>query len=219
MRSAPVSRAFSRIWAQGTITPMLTTSKLLHSSTTETMFLPMSCTSPLTVAMTILPRERTSPPAAARAAFSASMKGSRWATACFMTRADLTTCGRNILPSPNRSPTTFMPAISGPSMTSMGRPPRAAISWRISSVSSTMYWVMPCTMAWVMRSCTLPLRQAWSASFLPPSSFRVWAISMSRSVAVSSRSGASAGRSSGKTGLRLSTTSSMRLRSSSGTSS
>ena len=34
---------------------MLTTSKLLHWSTTVTMFLPMSCTSPLTVAMTILP--------------------------------------------------------------------------------------------------------------------------------------------------------------------
>ena len=28
--------------------------------------------------------------------------------------------GKNIFPSPNRSPTTFMPAISGPSITSMG---------------------------------------------------------------------------------------------------
>ena len=41
-----------------------------------------------------------------------------------MTRADFTTCGRNILPSPNGSPTTFMPSISGPSITSIGRPPR-----------------------------------------------------------------------------------------------
>src|SRR3712207_7911973 len=42
---------------------------------------------------------------------------------------------RNILPAPKRSPTTFMPAISGPSITSSGRPPRAAISARSSSVS------------------------------------------------------------------------------------
>ena len=53
--------------------------------------------------------------------FSASMYGTRWATAFFMTRALLTTWGRNILPAPNRSPTTFMPAISGPSMTWIGR--------------------------------------------------------------------------------------------------
>ena len=52
-----------------------------------------------------------------RSSFSASMKGIRWATAFFITRALLTTCGRNILPAPNRSPTTFMPSISGPSMT------------------------------------------------------------------------------------------------------
>src|SRR6476659_8098896 len=45
----------------------------------------------------------------------------RWATAFFITRADFTTCGRNILPDPNRSPTTFMPSISGPSITSIGR--------------------------------------------------------------------------------------------------
>ena len=82
------------------------------------MFLPMSCTSPLTVASRILPWALTSWPAAAIAAFSASMKGVRWATAFFITRADLTTCGRNILPAPKRSPTTLMPSISGPSMTS-----------------------------------------------------------------------------------------------------
>ena len=56
------------------------------------------------------------------------------ATAFFMTRALLTTWGRNILPAPNRSPTTFIPAISGPSMTSSGR----AAGSRASSVSSTM---------------------------------------------------------------------------------
>ena len=64
--------------------------------------------------------ESTAEPTAA-AAFSASMKGSRYATACFIARALFTTCGRNILPAPNRSPTIFMPSISGPSMTSSGR--------------------------------------------------------------------------------------------------
>ena len=48
------------------------------------------------------------------------MKGNRYATAFFMTRALLTTCGRNIFPAPNSSPTTFIPAISGPWMTSSG---------------------------------------------------------------------------------------------------
>ncbi len=49
--SAPSRRAVSRIFSHGTITPRSMTSKLLHWSTTPTMFLPMSCTSPLTVAM------------------------------------------------------------------------------------------------------------------------------------------------------------------------
>ena len=94
------------------------------------MFLPMSCTSPLTVAMTTLPLPlRVSP----LLAFSASMYGSRYLTARFITRADFTTWGRNILPAPNRSPTIFMPSISGPSMTSRGR----ANCCRASSVSSS----------------------------------------------------------------------------------
>ena len=61
------------------------------------------------------------------------MYGIRWATAFFITRALFTTCGRNIFPAPNRSPTTFMPAMSGPSITSIGR----STSRRASSVSST----------------------------------------------------------------------------------
>jgi len=66
---------------------MLTTSKLLHCSTTVTMFLPMSCTSPLTVAITILPLALASRPPPSPAS-SASMYGIRCATACFITRAD-----------------------------------------------------------------------------------------------------------------------------------
>ena len=49
------------------------------------------------------------------------------------------------MPAPNRSPTTFMPSISGPSMTSSGR----AAARRASSVSASMNSVMPCTRAWV----------------------------------------------------------------------
>ena len=66
MMSAPSALARARISWQGTITPMFTTSKLLHCKTTVTMFLPMSCTSPFTVAMMILPLVLTSPPAASR---------------------------------------------------------------------------------------------------------------------------------------------------------
>src|SRR5205809_483253 len=68
------------------------------------MFLPISCTSPFTVAMTMRPC------GFAPADFSASMNGSKYATAFFITRALFTTCGRNILPAPNRSPTTLIPA-------------------------------------------------------------------------------------------------------------
>ena len=84
----------------------------------------------------------------------------RTATAFFITRALLTTWGRNIRPAPNRSPTTFMPAISGPSMTSSGR----AAARRASSVSSTMKASMPATRAWVSRSSTGRSRQARSSA-------------------------------------------------------
>ncbi len=53
--SALRSRAVSRIFCAGTMTPRSITSKLLHWSTTPTMFLPMSWTSPLTVAITTVP--------------------------------------------------------------------------------------------------------------------------------------------------------------------
>lgn len=66
------------------------TLKLLQPSTTPTMFLPMSCTSPLTVAMMITPA--LSSPVAPDSRFSSSMKGTKCATARFITRADLITC-------------------------------------------------------------------------------------------------------------------------------
>ncbi len=159
------------------------------------MFLPMSWTSPFTVAITILPCDRT----AAAGSFSASMYGIRWATAFFITRADFTTWGRNILPAPNRSPTTFMPAISGPSITSIGRPPRSAITSRSSSVSASTNSSRPFTSAWVIRSSTGIERHSWTtASCCSPVPAKSPATSTSRSVA---------------SGRRLRTTSSIRSRS------
>ena len=60
-----------------------------------------------------------------------------------MTLADLTTCGRNILPEPKRSPTMSMPCIRGPSMTFIGEPSCCLAS----SVSASMKSVMPFTIA------------------------------------------------------------------------
>ena len=79
----------------------------------ETMFLPMSCTSPFTVAKSTFPAF-----AEPEACFSASIAGCKIATAFFIVRAVFTTCGRNIFPAPNRLPTLFIPLINGPSMIS-----------------------------------------------------------------------------------------------------
>ncbi len=114
----------------------------------------MSCTSPLTVAMMILPL-LVEPVRS----FSASIYGSKCATASFITRADLTTCGKNILPAPNKSPTTFMPAISGPSITASGGLPSPISVARHSSVSATTNSVMPRTMACSSRLSTGASRQ------------------------------------------------------------
>ena len=75
--SAPISTAVSRIFWAGTITPRSITSKLLHWSTTPTMFLPMSCTSPLTVAMTIVPLVSLAVAYCGLSSFSCSMNGIR----------------------------------------------------------------------------------------------------------------------------------------------
>ncbi len=68
------------------------------------------------------------------------------------------------MPAPNRSPTTFMPSISGPSMTSIGRPPRSAIVWRSSSVSASTCASMPFTSACVIRSPTGSERHSSAAA-------------------------------------------------------
>ena len=86
------SFAFASISAAGTITPILTTSKLLHCNTTETIFFPISWTSPFTVAISIFPLGFALIPVLfSSSSFSFSINGTRWATACFITLADFTT--------------------------------------------------------------------------------------------------------------------------------
>mmetsp|Transcript_5568 Transcript_5568/g.15658 ORF Transcript_5568/g.15658 Transcript_5568/m.15658 type:complete len:210 (+) Transcript_5568:138-767(+) len=184
------------------------------------MFFPMSWTSPLTVAMRNLPAycESSSPcasgsrPCAIKLSrFSFSMNGNKYATAFFITRALLITCGRNILPAPNKSPTTFMPCISGPSMTSRVLPPRCSISERISSVSLSTCSLMPFTNAWVSLSAIGRSRQLFFlTATAPPPRFRSSMASFSASVAANRRSVAS--------GRRFSTASSHTSRSCGGTS-
>ena len=119
-----------------TITPRSNTLNPLQESTMPVMFLPMSCTSPLTVALIITGLSATSPS-------SSFIYGSSTATASFMILADFTTCGRNILPSPKSWPTFSIPAIRAPSMTLTGLP---AFS-RQASTSSSSPSVRPFTRA------------------------------------------------------------------------
>ena len=118
------------------------------------------------------------------------MYGSRCATACFITRADFTTWGRNMRPLPNRSPTMFMPAINGPSITSSGR----TAARRASSTSSVTKSVTPCTNACERRCSTASSRHARSGTRC--------------SLFWSRYRSASASRRSAPSGRRLSTTSS-----------
>jgi hypothetical protein len=90
MMSAFSATAASRIFSTGTMTPMSTTLKLLQPSTTATMFLPMSCTSPFTVAIKNVPACELSV-LVPLSRFSSSMKGTRWPTDFFITRALLIT--------------------------------------------------------------------------------------------------------------------------------
>ena len=169
-----------------TITPRSITVKPLHPKTMAVMFLPMSCTSPFTVAITTFGLTAISVPPGAL-----SMYGWSMSTACFITFADLTTCGRNIFPSPKRRPTRFIPSISGPSIMLTARPYAAIQAARSSSSVS----VLPFTRASASRSSGVA--GAAGAGF-PPSvlasaacalaSAISAALAMSRSVAPSSES-------------------------------
>ena len=116
MQSAPHATASSTIRCDSTITPRSFISYPLQAITTATIFLPMSCTSPLTVAI------RTLPALCGVWAPPCSMGGSGPPRRAFITRAVFTTCGRNILPSPKSVPTRSMAGISRVSITAIGVP-------------------------------------------------------------------------------------------------
>ena len=101
-----------------------------------------------------------------------------------MTRADLTTWGRNIFPAPKRSPTTPMPSMSGPSMTLRG----ILYCSSASVVSSTMKVSIPRRSACSRRFSTVCLRHSrssfWSFFLMP---LNCSAKSNRRSVASGSR--------------------------------
>ena len=166
------------------------------------MLFPMSWTSPFTVASTSRSRRPPIPSDEPSGAASgpASMYGSNTATARFITRALFTTCGRNIRPSPNRSPTIRIPSINGPSITASGD----GISRRASSASSSMWSRMPWTTAWDRRSATGASRRFATARASGAAARAPAATATSRSVA---------------SGRRASTTSSTRSRKSPGMSS
>jgi hypothetical protein len=82
--SARCSRAASRIADTGCLIPRFTTVYPLFDKMMSTRFLPMSWTSPFTVASTIVPLPSSS---------DFSMCGSRYATAPFITSADCSTNG------------------------------------------------------------------------------------------------------------------------------
>ena len=90
----------------------------------STKFFPMSCTSPFTVASSMVPRP-SSP--------VFSMKGSSWATAVFMTSALCKTKGSCISPLPNNSPTIFIPSRRCVLMISSGGVPSDIACLRSSS--------------------------------------------------------------------------------------
>src|SRR3979411_1097783 len=88
----------------------------------STRFLPMSWTSPLTVASSSLPLLEV-------AAFS--MNRSRWATAAFITSALCRTSATMSSLAPKSRPTSSMPAINGPlMMSSAGTPPLTCLPAR-----------------------------------------------------------------------------------------
>ena len=100
----------------------------------------MSCTSPLTVASTIVPFCWPS---------TRSICGSRQPTAAFIVSADCSTKGSCILPAPKSSPTTFMPSSRKMLMMSSG-----GCLVMASARSSSSPWRSPSTMRCFSRSST-----------------------------------------------------------------
>ena len=166
-----------------TITPKSIISYPLQPSTTPTIFFPISCTSPFTVANNILAGPLLAPFGLIEAnfflSFSASIKGVNTATLFFITLALFTTCGKNIFPAPNKSPTWFMPAMSGPSMTSKG----SLYCNLASSVSASIKSVIPLIKECANLSSTVPSLHAALFTSTLPFAFTVSAYSIKASVA------------------------------------
>ena len=121
--SGRCSRTAATRASGGTLMPRSTTSKPLFAKMISTRFLPMSWTSPLTVASTTLPRALV---------VSASMNCSRWETAAFMASALCSTSATMSWLSLKSRPTSAMPAIRGPLITSSGAAPSASLRSRSS---------------------------------------------------------------------------------------
>ena len=119
----------------------------------STKFLPMSCTSPFTVASTRRPLE------VCPSTFS--IKGSRCATAVFIVSALCKTNGNCICPEPNNSPTTFMPSSRMLLMMSSGGIPCAMAVLRSSVSPSRSASMMRC---FKTRSRVQSLRSSFTAS-------------------------------------------------------
>ena len=112
----------STSFSGGTLMPRFTTWKPLLARMISTRFLPMSWTSPFTVASTTLPR---------LAVWVLSIFGSRWVTAAFIASALCSTSATISSLAPNSRPTSSIPFISGPLMISSG-----PAFWSASSRSS-----------------------------------------------------------------------------------
>ena len=103
MASAPVCSYASIRSSTPTLMPRLWTSNPLFVRMMSTRFLPMSWTSPATVANTIEPRVALS---------VCAIFGSRYATAAFIVCAERSTNGSCMSPDAKSSPTVFIPARS-----------------------------------------------------------------------------------------------------------
>ena len=127
----------------------------------STRFLPMSCTSPRTVARTIFPLP---------ASLDFSMCGSSSATAVFMTSADCSTNGSCISPEPNRSPTTFMPASRWSLMICRAlSPPARARSRSASSPLDSPSMMRRSSRSFTGRAASSAARASLSAALSTPS--------------------------------------------------
>ncbi len=143
--------------------PRFTTSKPLLVRMMSTRFLPMSWTSPLTVASTTLPRSDPS---------FFSMCGSRCDTAAFITSALCSTSATISSLALKRRPTSAMPFISGPLMMSSGCGQRASAS--ASSRSSIRPSFEPSTTERASRSSSGKSRRGRAeADALRPRKWRV----------------------------------------------